>query len=327
MANFAFNPKWRPGVRQLETSDPVVAGPDGVDNIAPRQLSERTDFLKEFLDDQYGEIHNIDGSPKSELILPVSRGGTGLANSVNDQFLRGNPDGGYNSVSGKDIIDQLQLMAFYDVPPLINVSPVIYVLGKGFMEWQTIGSWSDYARLDIGWFVPDTTPLPRSMTIDAIGGIFSKTAYPGLWAWAQWAGHVVGAASWKEGQYKFVDLGGTSFKVPDLRNQFIRMTGTDADNANARTLGSYQQDALQYISGELKFLSNGSSNTGLNPAYGAFKFTDGDSGTTQKFQMTTSTTGLISHYRSGDFDASRVARTAIETRASNTAFAPRIIAF
>lgn len=316
MANFAFNPKWRPGVRQLETSDPVVAGPDGVDNIAPRQLSERTDFLKEFLDDQYGEIHNIDGSPKSELILPVSRGGTGLANSVNDQFLRGNPDGGYNSVSGKDIIDQLQLMAFYDVPPLINVSPVIYVLGKGFMEWQTIGSWSGYARLDIGWFVPDTTPLPRSMTIDAIGGIFSKTAYPGLWAWAQWAGHVVGAASWKEGQYKFVDLGGTSFKVPDLRNQFIRMTGTDADNANARVLGSYQNHSIQRhshkTSRQYVFTAGGH-----NFDYDGGAYAVGADGANSQI--------IDAPIRIDEIGS--VGNFGVETRGQNTAFAPRIVAF
>ena len=123
MANFAFNPKWGSGVRQLETSDPVVAGPDGVDNIAPRQLSERTDFLKAFLDNQYGETHNADGTPKSGLILPVSQGGTGLSTSNNGQFLRGNANGGYSHVSAKDVIDQLKLIAFYDIAPNSNVNP------------------------------------------------------------------------------------------------------------------------------------------------------------------------------------------------------------
>lgn len=36
---------WEAGIRQLETSDPVEGGPDGVDNIGPRQLANRTRYL------------------------------------------------------------------------------------------------------------------------------------------------------------------------------------------------------------------------------------------------------------------------------------------
>ena len=36
---------WEQGIRQLETSDPVQGGPDGIDNVAPRQLANRTRYL------------------------------------------------------------------------------------------------------------------------------------------------------------------------------------------------------------------------------------------------------------------------------------------
>lgn len=52
MTNLAEQPEWAEGIRQLETSDPVEGGPDGVDNIAPRQLASRTSWLRRVL--QFG---------------------------------------------------------------------------------------------------------------------------------------------------------------------------------------------------------------------------------------------------------------------------------
>uniref|UniRef100_UPI00288BA11F hypothetical protein n=1 Tax=Oligella urethralis TaxID=90245 RepID=UPI00288BA11F len=127
-------------------------------------------------------------------------------------------------------------MPFYSSIPSTKSNEVIYVIGIGVMEWRTFewesSSWSGYATLLIGKYDYDTTELPRSMTIDALGDTFSKAQYPALWAWAQATGRVVSAASWINGIYRFVDLG-SSFRVPDMRDQFIRATGTDADNANA----------------------------------------------------------------------------------------------
>ncbi|MGC0153075.1 LamG-like jellyroll fold domain-containing protein [Chromobacterium vaccinii] len=50
MANLQEKPVWETGIYQLETSDPVLAGPDGVDNLQGRQLANRTAYLKQQLD-------------------------------------------------------------------------------------------------------------------------------------------------------------------------------------------------------------------------------------------------------------------------------------
>ncbi|AVG15399.1 hypothetical protein CFN79_05705 [Chromobacterium vaccinii] len=50
----AFLPEksiWEDGIYQLETSDPVLAGPDGIDNLQGKQLANRTVFLKKQIDD------------------------------------------------------------------------------------------------------------------------------------------------------------------------------------------------------------------------------------------------------------------------------------
>lgn len=48
--------EWTPGIYQLETSDPVLGGPDGIDNLQGKQLANRTKWLRNLLE----EI--IDGS-------------------------------------------------------------------------------------------------------------------------------------------------------------------------------------------------------------------------------------------------------------------------
>lgn len=50
MANLNESPVWEIGIRQIETSDPVMGGINGVTNTAPRQLANRTLFLKNLVD-------------------------------------------------------------------------------------------------------------------------------------------------------------------------------------------------------------------------------------------------------------------------------------
>ena len=46
MANLIETNRWEAGIYQLETSDPVMGGPNGIDNRAPRELANRTLWLK-----------------------------------------------------------------------------------------------------------------------------------------------------------------------------------------------------------------------------------------------------------------------------------------
>jgi hypothetical protein len=45
---------WENGIRQIETTDVVIGGVDGVPNIAPKQLANRTSFLKKKAEDHEG---------------------------------------------------------------------------------------------------------------------------------------------------------------------------------------------------------------------------------------------------------------------------------
>lgn len=46
MANLNESDLWEPGIYQLEEDDPVLGGPTGIDNLAPRQLASRSRYQR-----------------------------------------------------------------------------------------------------------------------------------------------------------------------------------------------------------------------------------------------------------------------------------------
>lgn len=47
MANLTLTRQWVENIYQLETSDPVMGGPDGIDNRQAKELGARTNWLKD----------------------------------------------------------------------------------------------------------------------------------------------------------------------------------------------------------------------------------------------------------------------------------------
>ncbi|HDR8969923.1 gp53-like domain-containing protein [Burkholderia vietnamiensis] len=68
MTNLVETDRWEEGVYQLETSDPVVGGPDGIDNLQARQLANRTRYLKAAIEarqsDFDGHVAAVDPHPQ-----------------------------------------------------------------------------------------------------------------------------------------------------------------------------------------------------------------------------------------------------------------------
>jgi hypothetical protein len=82
MANITESEQWDDGVYQLETTDPVQGGADGVDNLPHKALANRTTWLKAAIETVQNTISNL-GSNFAAL------GGSAtqrfkVANAVND---------------------------------------------------------------------------------------------------------------------------------------------------------------------------------------------------------------------------------------------------
>jgi phage-related tail fiber protein len=204
-------------------------------------------------------------------------------------------------------------MLFASAVPATKLTDALYVKDLGPVEWVEVagtGAFSGYRSPECGRLLTGTTSAPRAYELDLIGGIVNKTSYASLWAWAQQEGHVVTAATWAAKTFKFADIDATTFRLPDLRDIFVRFTGTIAGSSTPRALGSFLDDAMQGhwhlngVNSMKQYQTGGTINDFLTP--GTF---------------TSTTSGVKSPVTDG---VNGTPRTASETRPMSTAFAPRI---
>lgn len=169
-------------------------------------------------------------------------------------------------------------LPIYATTPPSNVGPIIYVIDRQqILLWQTIGTYTGYASAEVGDFRWGTSISPKPGTELLIGQTIDRTLtkYAALVAWADANGHMVASGSWTKGAFHFASLGGNSIRLPDLRDQFIRATGTDADTANARTLGTKQAPQFQ---SHTHLVNASSAATGGNGSGGYMPYESGRGG-------------------------------------------------
>lgn len=128
--------------------------------------------------------------------------------------------------------------------PIVKGPKLIFVMDRlCHMTWVVTAFYTGYRSLQCGdWYIGSMSLNHRPQEIDGIGGIFDIAAYPSLWGWAQENNHVVDAAEWEPKWTHYALIGTTQFRVPDYRDNFPRVAGTDADTANLRLGGSWQID-------------------------------------------------------------------------------------
>jgi microcystin-dependent protein len=105
-------------------------------------------------------------------------------------------------------------------------------------QWVVAAIASD----SIGRVVFEPRTMPRAGYAKLNGVLLRRSDYPALWAYAQSVGSVVSEAAWNAGNWGCFSSGdgATTFRLPDLRGEFIRCwddaRGVDAN----RGIGTYQ---------------------------------------------------------------------------------------
>jgi len=242
MANLEESAVWTPGVYQLETTDPVLGGPvqpepatGGIANRQALALANRTAYLKQTKADiasvalGYAPKHHT--HPWTDITDPPEPA---------TRWPTWNEIGDKPASFGAHVVSISAL-------PTSDIGPVIVAEASEVWVWVSTPYYTGYRSPLCGRPVYGHTVVPLANEIDAVGGLVSKTSYARLWAYAQENSLVVSASDWTAniGGHWFVNVSNSQFRVPDLRNQFLRFTGTDADSANARAMGSRQSDAFQ----------------------------------------------------------------------------------
>lgn len=209
--------------------------------------------------------------------------------------------------------------------PSQNVGP-IYIVGQGNAEWDAAtGRYRVHSDIPVGavaWW-PLRTSIPAGR-IPADGQAISRATFPDIAAMvAAGTVPVVSETDWladplKRGSYTLGD-GSTTIRVPDLNGQsagaigalFLRGDGVLSAGGN----GLVQRDAVQNIKGSVR------------TTYGAIGGADGALATLAGVVDGAPTFPNNAQGSRLDFDASRSARTAIETRPSNVSGVWTIQAF
>jgi microcystin-dependent protein len=98
-----------------------------------------------------------------------------------------------------------------------------------------------------GWIFPFPTTVAPTGFVEAKGQLLSRTTFADLWTWVQVNMRVVTEAQWAgvdSGTYSSGDLS-TTFRLPELRGEFIRGWDNSRGVDSGRVVGTTQTDEFQ----------------------------------------------------------------------------------
>ena len=266
MANLQETARWETGIYQLETSDPVMGGADGIDNRQAKQLGNRTLWLKNELELMSRTIPaavtksdavNSDSSATVatskavkaayDKAVAAESAATGAVKTSGNQDIGGNKTftaaatfkgGAFVADSVADFAANQWLQIGSN-----NVNSYFYNKKSGkYLSMRNDGEIRyDGKRLlntdDLLGMVPSGTVLYFAGSaapagwLKANGAALSRTAYAALFAAI---GTTYGAGD-----------GRSTFNLPDLRGEFIRGWDDGRGVDTPRPMGSAQVDAVR----------------------------------------------------------------------------------
>lgn len=241
MANLTYsnNPAQYPNVYQLEQTDPVDAGTggNGVSNLQAKQLTERTDYLKNTIEAGGGAVVQTNtgstltvadvgkkfvvGAGSQTFILPVAN--TCKSGAIIEVVARIGSVTVSRQGSDSILLDQsVSTFTIEDnqfVRLACNGTNAWICIGRGFIE--------DYvAPVAVGSVIMHAASTAPTGYLECNGAAVSRTTYAALFSVV---GTTYGAGN-----------GLTTFNLPDLRGEFVRGWDNGRGVDTGRAIGSAQ---------------------------------------------------------------------------------------
>ncbi|PIT49246.1 phage tail protein [Snodgrassella alvi] len=253
MANLKETSFWEEGIYQWETSDPVLGGENGIDNVPTRQLANRTKWLKDNKLDKSATATNAVNAEQAkrasmaDKLTNARKVGGVVFNGSADIDLPGVNKPGNQNTSGNAAtasklfkpckIGGVVFDGTKDIDlPGVNVKGNQHTFGNAGSAFRLynprkINGVPFDGTQDINvtpagavmYFAQDWAPTGW---LKANGAAVSRTAYAGLFA-------VLGT-------YYGAGDGSTTFNLPDLRGEFIRAYDDGRGVDQGRWLGRWQ---------------------------------------------------------------------------------------
>ena len=313
MANLPETPQWEEGIYQIEVSDPVLGGPDGISNRQGKQLASRTLYLKQQVEKGGSDLakHIAAADPHTQYAPKASPTFTGTPTAPTPA----NSDNSKKLATTEFVAKALAALAGSAPETLDTLKELADALGNdpNFATTVLNKLAEKLAKDQNGADIPDPALFVKNLGLGE--GSALPVGVPVPWpsatpptGWLKCNG-----AAFSAEEYPELAKAYPTNKLPDLRGEFIR-GWDDGRNVDAgRALLSQQGDAMQKISGTVADNAMGASASGS----GAMTITVA-SGTTYYASAAASSSYI--YYKTIGIDSSLVARTANENRPRNIAF-------
>jgi microcystin-dependent protein len=285
MANLSEIVQWEAGIYQLERTDPVDAGVGGagVSNLQAKLLANRTAWLKR----QVEKGFNFRGVVLNQATGSLGNSDYGYMYAWDETAVNGTYVIELPNIGAMDE----QAAIGFTVGKTSGVSVEVAAFGTDVLYPFGTSEWTLNAG-DTLVLVPRKNPLigthhwwpvvvPKSGIIQSIqsqlvptgaiiavagnaaptgyiplnGAVVNRSSYPALWTYAQASGNLtVDDATWIANNWGAFSPGNgsTTFRVPDFRGEFLRGWDNGRGIDTGRTLGSFQDQAVNTAGVELR---------------------------------------------------------------------------
>lgn len=323
MANLPETPQWEEGVYQIEVSDPVLGGPDGISNRQAKQLASRTSYLKQQVEKGGSDLakHIAAADPHTQYAPKASPTFTGTPTAPTPAA----NDNSKKLVTTEFVARAIAALAGTAPETLDTLKELADALGNdpNFATTVLNKLAEKLAKDQNGADIPDPALFVKNLRLGAgappigIPFFWPSTAMPNT-VMDEWSDMVFlkwNGATFSATEYPKLARIIPGLKLNDVRGEFLRIWDDGRGVDSGRTLLSAQGDAIRNITGVLR-----------SGSYKTDSISDGDTG-----PFSVQSRGVITGlYDSGGangythidhkFEAGSVVPTASENRPRNIAF-------
>lgn len=323
MANLPETPQWEEGIYQIEVSDPVLGGPDGISNRQGKQLASRTLYLKQQVEKGGSELakHIAAADPHTQYAPKASPTFTGTPTAPTPA----NSDNSKKLATTEFVAKALAALAGSAPETLDTLKELADALGNdpNFATTVLNKLAEKLAKDQHGADIPDPALFVKNLRLGAgapaigIPFFWPSSALPNtvIDEWADMVFLKFNGATFSGATYPQLAKVVPGLKLPEARGEFPRIWDDGRGVDSGRTLLSAQGDATRKITGAIGYSSVGDAQGLLGLATGAFS----TSPTTAPALSGTSASGYTRSLYA-NFDSGAVVPTASENRPRNIAF-------
>ncbi|HEB0342617.1 TPA: tail fiber protein [Escherichia coli] len=245
MANLPETPQWESGIYQIEVSDPVLGGPDGISNRQAKQLASRTSYLKQKVEKSGTDLaaHIAAVDPHTQYATKASPTFTGTPTAPTPA----NGDNSKKLATTEFVAKALAALAGSAPETLDTLKELADALGNdpNFATTVLNKLAEKLAKDQNGADIPEPALFVKNLGLGE--GSALPVGVPVPWpsatpptGWLKCNG-----AAFSAEEYPELAKAYPTNKLPDLRGEFIRGWDDGRGADNGRVLLSTQDDAFK----------------------------------------------------------------------------------